>query len=131
MWGSHFKTTRAGQGMLKKILSQPVSQTEVDDLVRTEVRSILDICSPICIYLFGSAACGNMTTSSDLDFLVILPDTADLKTTKKDFYCRRPPIEWPVDMIFMHRSAFMDKSTIGGVPMICKQEGKVVYGEKL
>ncbi len=117
--------------MLKKILSQSVPQTEVNDLVRTEVWSILDICKPVCIYLFGSAARGAMTTSSDLDFLVVLPDTADLKTTKKDFYCRKPPIEWPVDIIFMHRSAFLNKCTIGGVPMICKQEGKIVYGEKL
>jgi predicted nucleotidyltransferase len=117
--------------MLKKIISQSVAQTEIDDLVKTEVSSVLEVCNPICIYLFGSAARGTMTTSSDLDFLVILADTADLKITKKDFYCRKPAIDWPVDIIFMHHTAFRNKCMIGGVPMICKQEGKIVYGEDL
>jgi predicted nucleotidyltransferase len=114
--------------MLKRILALPVAEKIVNELVQKEVASILEICSPHCIYLFGSAARGMMTTASDLDFLVILADAADLKKTKKKYYCRKPAIEWPIDIIFIHRSAFEEKCTIGGVPMICKQEGKIVYG---
>jgi len=114
--------------MLKELLAKLIPQSQVDELVRTELKSILEVCKPVCIFLFGSAARGTMTTASDLDFLVVLPDNTDLKDVKQKFYCRRPALDCSVDIIFMHKSSFDTKSRLGGVPMICRQEGLIVFG---
>jgi predicted nucleotidyltransferase len=52
--------------MTKRNLQRDIKQV-LDQIVR--------LVSPTRVILFGSAAKGNITTDSDLDFLVVVPDT--------------------------------------------------------
>ena len=114
--------------MLKRLLAKPLLSDEVETLIQLELDSILGVCQPCCVYLFGSAARHQMTDASDLDLLVVLPDPSDLKVIKRSYYCRQKPHLWPVDLIFMQRSDFQIKSQIGGIAMICRQEGRIIFG---
>ncbi len=116
--------------MLKRILAKPLEKTAVDELIDFELKNILNLFQPEKILLFGSAARGEMTDFSDLDLLVIVDDQTDLKQLKKDFYCRKKTHSVPVDIIFMTSSDYLTKSQIGGIAMICQQEGRLLFEKK-
>jgi predicted nucleotidyltransferase len=113
--------------MLKNLLAKPLSPDEMLCLVEEEKKLILNTCPVEELYLFGSASRAQMTEASDLDFLVVVADDQSLKCVKKNYYNRKKTSIWPVDIIFMHRSDFEHKSRIGGVAMICKAEGKLLF----
>lgn len=115
--------------MIKRLLAKPLPQKQVDQLVNTEIIRIKSACNPSRIYLVGSAARGEMTDQSDLDFLVIFKDDAALKDGKKNYYQARVGDLWPVDVVFMTLSAYMEKSKIGGISMVCEKEGKLLLGD--
>lgn len=117
--------------MLKRILAKKLDQALVTSLVQGELAEILAICQPIEVFLFGSAARDEMTDASDLDFLVVLPDQTDLKAIKKRYYCRKKQHDYPVDIIFMMESDFKQKAKIGGVAMICANEGRRLMGNRV
>ena len=113
--------------MFKHLLAKPLPLDQVSVLVNEELAAIVHHCQPEAVYLFGSAARGEMTDASDLDFLVIMPDAADCKTLKAAYYRSRRSKSIPVDVVFMFASQFQGKSRIGGVAMICAQEGRLIY----
>ena len=116
--------------MFKRILAKPLEPRVVEALITAERDDLLHICDPETIFLFGSAARGEMTDASDLDLLVVLKDDADFKTIKRQYYCRKKSHMFPVDIIFMSMSDFVEKSKIGGVAMICQKEGRILYGKR-
>ncbi len=54
----------------------------LDELVRRTVEAV----QPQRIILFGSAARGTMEPQSDLDLLVVMPDSADCRAVARDLY---------------------------------------------
>ena len=56
----------------------------LDELVRRTVEAV----QPRRIILFGSAARGTMGPQSDLDVLVVMPDSADCRAVARDLYRR-------------------------------------------
>ena len=116
--------------MLKRLLAKKLDHQVVTTLVQSELADILSVCEPIQVFLFGSAARGEMTDASDLDFLLILPDHTDVKAVKSKYYCRKRQRDYPVDIIFMTASDFAQKSQIGGIAMICANEGKRLIGSQ-
>ena len=115
-----------GRSMLKRVLAKPIEDSVVEALVQSELADILMLCAPIKVYLFGSAARKEMTDASDIDLLVVLTDDSDLKQIKHQYYCRKKGHMYPVDMIFVHQSEFASKAKVGGVAMICEQEGRIL-----
>lgn len=112
---------------LKCLLSKKLNSAASEKLVQGELEVIIRICQPRRVYLFGSASRGEMTEDSDLDILLVLPNGADMKAVKKAYYGRRRDHNFPVDIIFMEESDFETKSRIGGVSMICRNEGRLLY----
>ena len=47
-----------------------------DEAIVAITRKLVEVCAPVCIYLFGSVARGDDGPDSDLDFLVVVPDDA-------------------------------------------------------
>ncbi len=115
---------------LNRLLAKPISRKDVEPVIGEELAAILASCDPINVFLFGSAARDDMTEDSDLDLLVVVADSANLKEIKKKYYCRRKSHMWPVDILFMKQSAFQAKSGIGGVAMLCIQEGVLLFEAK-
>lgn len=114
--------------MFQRLLAKSIDESMVDALIKAELALIVSHCSPLAVYLFGSAASGRMTEASDLDFLIVLPDGAEHKSVKKKYHEQRRGGRWPVDVVFMGREEFLRCSKIGGVAMICVQEGKLLQG---
>jgi predicted nucleotidyltransferase len=73
-------------------------------------------------YLFGSSAIGKNTADSDLDILLVVADSADLKTyhalVNSPFFS-----EVAVDWIVKHKSEFERSQSLGGVTMVAVQTG--------
>ena len=77
----------------------------LDGIVGRIVESIVDAVAPERIILFGSAARGEMTSSSDLDLLVVKDKCHRRKTAARIYRTLprpRPPVDvvvaWPEDL---------------------------------
>ncbi|MBC7420357.1 MAG: nucleotidyltransferase domain-containing protein [Bdellovibrio sp.] len=78
---------------------------------------------PICqAYLFGSCAEGKNTTDSDIDILLIVPDSANVKEYYQ--FVNAPFFsEVAVDWIIKTSTDFEKNKSIGGIAMIASQNG--------
>lgn len=65
------------------------------DLV-DRIRAVSD---PVGIFLFGSAARGEMGEHSDLDVLVVMREGTHRRKTKQDIYRNMIGYEFPVDIV--------------------------------
>lgn len=115
--------------MLKKVLAKKLDKDRVEALVQSELSFIESRCLFKEVYLFGSAARGEMTDFSDLDFLVVCRNEADLKYSKQNYYLHHHGNVWPVDIIFVTAEEYEKRSKTGGVCMVCKQEGRLLKSE--
>lgn len=113
--------------MFQRLRAKAVPLDEVNSLIAAELTRVVGACKPLAVYLFGSAARGTMSEASDLDLLIVLDDHDDMKVAKAGYYRSRKGVVWPVDAIFMTRSEFARKSEVGGVAMMCMQEGRLIY----
>ncbi|MFW6368862.1 MAG: nucleotidyltransferase family protein, partial [Spirochaetota bacterium] len=55
-------------------LPAPVSAEDADHIVGLKLRWILSACTPLEVWLFGSAATGEMTEASDIDLALLFGD---------------------------------------------------------
>jgi predicted nucleotidyltransferase len=111
----------------QKLFAKQVSAKHALQLVSLERSRILSECNPKWVYLIGSASRGEMTDASDLDFVVILHDLDAKKEIKKRFYSSVFERTVPVDVLFFFESEYVSKSKVGGICMICSEEGKLLY----
>lgn len=90
-------------------------------------REALDFCKIANkaeeVYLFGSAATGDMGPHSDIDLLVVLKDLDQLKKCH-EAVLRNPFQKWPIDWVFKTMEDFIRRSEVGGVCYIAKHQGK-------
>jgi predicted nucleotidyltransferase len=113
--------------MLKRLLAKKLSHNDVSRLVNAELKRIKDNCQANRVYLFGSAARGEMTDQSDLDLLVVCPDETTLKNSKERYYKSRQGNVWPVDIVFVTEAEYAQRSKIGGVCWMCESEGRLIF----
>ncbi len=84
-------------------------------------------CIPERIILFGSAARREMTDMSDLDVIVLLKNKNDLDLARKNYFKQRPPIDYPIDILFMTTADYISRAAVGGVCFIAEAEGRILY----
>jgi len=53
-----------------------MSSSELESAIQETLGRLVQFYKPHKVYLFGSAARGEMSPGSDLDFMVVLPDEA-------------------------------------------------------
>lgn len=104
----------------------PLSQEFVDFQVQKALLQISRL-QPLKIYLFGSAASGRATDQSDLDFLLVFSDQNRLRSAQKKLRSIYPVCDIPVDLVWMIKSDFDRKSSIGGIAMEAHDFGILVY----
>ena len=101
----------------------------VDDKIIAEiVRRILTVIQPDRIILFGSAATGQMTKDSDIDLLIVEPDTKDQKEQYLRVIKSLRGLGYPFDILFITTEWFEDsKNVVGGIAYPANKYGKVIY----
>jgi len=112
--------------MRRAELAQERDQTAT---IREAVRRLVEYFHPEQIYLFGSTARGEERRDSDLDFLVVLPDTApsELLASGKE-YELFSGLPVAVDVVPWTRSRFeARKDWLMSLPAIALREGRLVY----
>lgn len=101
----------------------------IDEALISEiVRRILSVAQPDKIILFGSAATGNMTRDSDIDLLIVEPDTSDQRSEYVRIMHSLRGIQYPFDVLFINTQWFEEsKNVIGGIAYPANKYGKVIY----
>ena len=98
------------------------------DTIEEAIRRMVEYFHPEQIYLFGSSARGDARASSDLDFLVVLPDDAPREQLLGGIYQHLSGIPVPIDVVAYRRRAFEERSDwLMSLPAIVLREGKLVY----
>ena len=96
----------------------------LEELVRRIVASV----GPLRIFLFGSAARGDMGPDSDVDVLVVMPDGHDRLATAKKLHRQTRGLPWAVDIVVTLQS---DVKMYGENPYLvihtALTEGKEIY----
>lgn len=106
-------------------MSEIHSET-LNEIVDRLVRGM----EPDSIYLFGSQARGQTDPGSDIDLLLVLPDS-DLPRHKREAlsYDRLWGLTTPVDVILLTKAEFQRGCQVkSSLPSRVRAEGKLLYG---
>ena len=108
-------------------LPAPLSTEDTTAIVERKLQWILSACAPLEVWLFGSAAIGDMTEASDIDLILLFRDVTAIREAQR-MLARTPRLDgWPQDLLWYRRNDFYEKSTVGGVPMIAVEDGRRIY----
>jgi predicted nucleotidyltransferase len=99
-----------------------------EQTIQEIVQRILTAARPDKIILFGSAATGPMTRDSDVDLLIVEPDTSDQRNEYVRIIKALWDIRYPFDVLFIDTRWFEEsKDVIGGIAYPANKYGKVIY----
>lgn len=99
-----------------------------EQAIQEAVRRMIRYFNPERVYLFGSAARGDARPSSDVDFLVVLPDSAPKEHLFGGVYRQLAGLTVPIDVVAMRRRDFeARKDWLMSLPAIALREGKLLY----
>lgn len=104
-----------------------LSEEESRELIEGKLRWILKACSPEEVWLFGSAARGELTEASDIDIALIFEDTAQLRAARRALASRSRPDNWPQDVLYYTEDDFYRRARSGGAAQIIVEEGRRLY----
>lgn len=91
--------------------------------------AILNACSPVAIYLFGSATTEHFHEDSDIDCLVIFETEIEVRRSWKLYSKIRSQTNRPFDFVVMSSLEFERKRDLGGIAFIAWTEGRQIYPE--
>ena len=98
------------------------------NLLNEIIGRILAVTQPERIILFGSAATGEMTRDSDIDFLVLKSAPGNTRQESVRLRQALSGLGYPFDIIFMATARFEEsKGVIGGIAFPANKYGKVIY----
>ena len=106
-----------------------VSSREASALVRGKLSWILEACTPREVWLFGSAARAELTEASDIDLALVFDTEAEISRARDALYRRERSDLWPHDLVFFLKTDLEQRASIGGLPMLIRQEGVRIYPE--
>ena len=96
--------------------------------IETAVNLIVDCVDPLKVILFGSAARGEDTGSSDIDLLVVMPDGTPRRETARALRRRLLSLDREVDIVVANEEdlkAHAENFSLVYYPAL--HEGRVVY----
>ncbi len=110
------------------IIEEVTGKTELENIIREATRRIVSIANPLTVLLFGSAARGETTPDSDLDFLVIVKPPVQRRKLAQRIYRNLHGLPVAVDVIVV-TSEDMERyqNKVGTILPIAHSEGRVVY----
>jgi predicted nucleotidyltransferase len=98
------------------------------------LRRVIDVCCPLKVYLFGSAARGEAGPDSDYDLMVVVPDeTPEDRRRGGPVYQALIGLDpsAPVDIVVYRQSTFEELVThvVASLPATVLREGKLLYAQ--
>lgn len=101
----------------------------IDEQTLSEiVRRVLTVAKPDKIILFGSAATDRMSRDSDIDLLIVEPDTSDQRSQYVGIRKALWGIDHPFDIVFISSQWFeQSKNAVGGIAHPANKYGMVIY----
>lgn len=115
--------SKAGSMGYGKLLARRLNLNEQTELIKRLYQEIVSLVAPYQVILFGSASRYEMTESSDLDVVVIVTNIEEIKSVQKSLNQLSRRIDWPVDCLVIDLNSFENKSKVGGVYFVIKEEG--------
>lgn len=98
------------------------------EILNTIVNRIVEASNPIRIVLFGSAAKGKMTETSDFDIMVVVKDGTHRRKTAQQLYKSISDIGFATDIIVVCESDVeLYKDEISSVIHPAINEGRILY----
>lgn len=82
---------------------------------------------PSRIIVFGSAGRNELREDSDLDIAILFQSDDDLQRGRAAVRRAEREDQWPLDLLFYTEEEFASRATIGGVCMIIRDEGYVLF----
>lgn len=64
---------------------------------------------------------------SDINLTVLVSFKHELDSARRSYFEQRPPIDWPVDILFMTEEEFSKRGAVGGLCYIATSEGRTIY----
>ncbi|MFN0169441.1 MAG: nucleotidyltransferase domain-containing protein [Bryobacteraceae bacterium] len=101
-----------------------------DETIVEITRRLVEFYQPEMIYLFGSAARGDDAPDSDLDFLVVVPDSMPPEKLKGgEIYRKLFGVGVGADVLPWRQSDFEQRARYvrGSLPATVVREGRVLY----
>jgi len=96
--------------------------------IETMVRRIVERFNPEKVILFGSYACGEPSTDSDVDLLVVMRVEGSRRKKATEIDLALADRELPLDLIVVTPEEFeRDRDQIGTVIRPAVREGRVLY----
>lgn len=112
---------------IDKLVARKLSLSEI----QTHVDGLLEDFSHLDglkrILLFGSAARGTMSEASDIDAVLIFDSLENASYYRKKIHSLRVKTKWPADLICVDEAQFNERSQIGGVLFVAREEGCVLF----
>jgi uncharacterized protein len=105
-----------------------VQPIDLDAITTKAIRSIVGLCDPDRIIVFGSRARGDATAASDLDLLVICPQIKSRRETRIAIRIALSDLGLPKDILVATRDDVRAYGSVpGSVLKTAIDEGVVVY----
>jgi len=99
-----------------------------DKTIQQIIQRILTVTQPDRVILFGSAATGSMTPDSDIDLLIVEPQSPDHAEEYVRIRRALHGIDYSFDIILISRQWFEEsKDVIGGIAYPAHKYGKIIY----
>jgi len=100
------------------------SQHIIDSLVQQVIAAV----HPLRVVLFGSAARGQWTATSDIDLLIVIPDGCPIRRTAQHLYTSIRGIRTPFDLVVVTPSVLLKHANdCGMVYRHALREGLELY----
>ena len=112
---------------INRLTSKKISETVVDAAIAKIVSGIVEVFTPEWIILFGSAAEGQVTDQSDLDFLIVTSTVDEIRQHQKSLKHLQKLTQFPLDLVWVDLKTYERKREIGGVCMIASEDGKILF----
>lgn len=113
-----------------KLTARKLTVEETESLVQAKLQWLLGLSQPLAIWLIGSAARGEMTEASDIDFVLLFENELIKKNSMMAVYKSPCPVEWPTDLLPYTQEEFTKSAKSGGgVCWLALREGRLLYGK--
>lgn len=113
--------------MLNKLLAEKLSLEEIKAVIDRAAEFVYKNIETGNVIIFGSAARLEMTTASDFDLAVIVRDESLVRPTRKKLTGLCAHLDGlPVDLVVYDEQTYAEKSQIGGLPFIIREEGLIL-----
>ena len=113
-------------------MKTPICTSDLDEFIGEVVGGLQRGLDPDSIYLFGSHVRGEATADSDVDFLVVIPDS-DLPRHRRAQMARAmaPSTQFAKDIIVLTREEW-DRGSRVPVSLVStvKREGKLLHARR-